>query len=375
MAFRLHALPARHGDCIWIEYGQGDELYHVAIDGGPTYGTEALFAKIASLPPGKRRLELLVLTHVDADHIQGAIRLLNRSKEIGLEIAEVWFNGWPQLERLEPDQMRTRRRSPLDGGYAGLLLGELGVPWNRAFNGEAVCVADGGKLPSRPLQGGLTLTVLSPRLAELSALRREWQAAFSERGTTPTDEEFLRSKYGTQKRFRTSGGTHAQEDRSPFAVVDWRLDQAVANGSSIALIAEFAGVRCGLFADAFEEVLTDGLCRFNHERSDKTVRLAAVKMSHHGSKGNVSVDLLRTFACRNFVVSTDGSVFGHPDRETLTLVASHQAGACVYFNYRNSHTVGLESELQTAGLTLQYCYPRDQSGGAILDLELLASRT
>jgi hypothetical protein len=33
--FRITMLPALHGDCLWIEYGEEGDTHHVLIDGGP----------------------------------------------------------------------------------------------------------------------------------------------------------------------------------------------------------------------------------------------------------------------------------------------------------------------------------------------------
>ena len=96
--FRIRLLPALHGDCIWIEYGEAGATHHVLVDGGPLGAFGALRAHVEALPAAARDVELLVVTHIDADHIDGIVKLL-RHPELGLTFREVWFNGWPQLER------------------------------------------------------------------------------------------------------------------------------------------------------------------------------------------------------------------------------------------------------------------------------------
>jgi len=96
--FRIKLLPALHGDCIWIEYGEAGATHHVLVDGGPLGAFGALRAHVEALPADARDVELLVVTHIDADHIDGIVKLL-RHPELGLTFREVWFNGWPQLER------------------------------------------------------------------------------------------------------------------------------------------------------------------------------------------------------------------------------------------------------------------------------------
>src|SRR5690606_36012290 len=73
--FRVRMLPALHGDCLWVEYGTGKRTRRVLIDGGPIGAWKALEAQVRSLPAGDARIELVVLTHVDTDHVDGLVRL------------------------------------------------------------------------------------------------------------------------------------------------------------------------------------------------------------------------------------------------------------------------------------------------------------
>jgi len=74
-------LGAQRGDCLWITYGEPDDLHHVIIDAGPaeTIGTlvPILEERISQIPGRSNKIELLVVSHVDADHIQGVVSLLS----------------------------------------------------------------------------------------------------------------------------------------------------------------------------------------------------------------------------------------------------------------------------------------------------------
>jgi hypothetical protein len=56
---------------------------------------------------------------VDADHIEGCIRLLQDEK-LGLDIREIWFNGQPQLDGL-PDPADDQL-GPEQGEFLGALI-------------------------------------------------------------------------------------------------------------------------------------------------------------------------------------------------------------------------------------------------------------
>src|SRR5271166_3132648 len=88
-------LPAGHGDCLWIEYG--DPTRRILVDGGPYYSYKHLRNRIEQLDVGDRHFELLIVTHIDADHIEGILRLLQEPQHLGVSFDDVWFNGATQI--------------------------------------------------------------------------------------------------------------------------------------------------------------------------------------------------------------------------------------------------------------------------------------
>ena len=102
--FRIEMLPAGHGDSLLVSYGEPDSPHYMLIDGGPYYAyrnrrfveRKTLSARVKRLVDVGGRLELLVITHVDADHIEAPVRLLG-SRPAGLDIQDVWFNAWKHL--------------------------------------------------------------------------------------------------------------------------------------------------------------------------------------------------------------------------------------------------------------------------------------
>src|SRR5688572_9514845 len=132
--YSIEMLPARHGDALLVQYGNG-RTRRLLIDGGPLHAFPALQARLDALPAGDQRVELLVITHVDTDHVEGIIRLL-AMPESRWPIApeEIWFNGWRHLEEARDL-----------GGREGELVSALihkraGDRWNTRFGGHAVRV-------------------------------------------------------------------------------------------------------------------------------------------------------------------------------------------------------------------------------------------
>ena len=374
--FRIKSLPALNGDCIWIEYGEENTVSRVLIDGGPLGAYAVLRAEIEQLPLEQRTFELLVVTHIDADHIDGIVKLM-RHPELGVKFQEVWFNGWPQLATLPTLAPATEGaadegRGPVSGSYLDHLLIRGGEACNVRFRKRAVCVADDGALPRVRLAGGLELTLLSPTVEKLRDLRTTWRQAFTKLGREPGDADFVQSKLDKDKRFRGDEGAApaVPVGLDEAAALAQDLDDAVANGSSIAFVAEYAGQRCALLGDAHAPLIEKSFRRMASARDEPKLRLAAVKLSHHGSKGNTTPGLMRAIDCRSYLVSTDGSIFHHPDDQAIQCVVAYAKPARLFFNYQSERTIGWSNAGPGARGDYTTQYPAHSGEG--LEIDLLA---
>ena len=300
---KMEMLPAGHGDCLWIEYGDPRRPWRVLIDGGAA-GTykHALRPKLLALPANERRFELLVITHIDADHITGVLEML-KDPDTCIEAKDIWFNGFRHLPDEAPDSL-----GAVQGEKLTQLLVRPGVSWNSALSKRAVAVPVVGSLPRVALAGGLTLTLLSPSLETLAALKPKWDKEVRKAGLDPSCE----GEAETAEGFELLGVPNVDALVSePFFE-----DSAEANGSSIAVLAEFEGRSIVLTGDSHPSVITAAIKRLEPTRLDPHGKLAvdACKLPHHASKANVSKDLLAKLDCRQYLFSTNGAHFKHPIR-------------------------------------------------------------
>lgn len=69
----IYLLPADEGDFIWVRYGDDGNYANILIDGG-TKDSGAEYAEIIEwIGSHGEKIEALVLTHIDYDHLQGAV--------------------------------------------------------------------------------------------------------------------------------------------------------------------------------------------------------------------------------------------------------------------------------------------------------------
>jgi len=352
--FTVEMLPAKDGDCLWIEYGKKDKPHRVIIDGGPIGAHEALRARIEALPIEKRKFELIIVTHIDSDHIAGILKLLQDPPE-GMFIRETWFNAY---RHLVPGYLGAK-----EGEFLAVHLDkkEKEQPgfWNAAFKGGAVVVPEEGPLPTHTLNGDLKLTVLGPDARALRNLKKDWDEVIAEYmtpGSVEEAEELLKK----DKRYRP--GYLGAIDIHALANADFEEDTSAANGSSIVIVAEYEGKRCLFAADAFPSKVADGLKRFAGTNSP--VRLDAVKVPHHGSQKNNSNELYSAIDSRVFLISTDGSKHEHPNLEAIARILDNKKRGPVQlvFNYRSDFNSLWDSDKLREDNKYATVYPTNGGG-------------
>lgn len=351
--FEIEMLPAREGDALWLRYGDADAPWQILIDCGRAATYAEVKARFAGLPADQRTFELFVITHVDRDHIEGALKLLE-DDDLDLTFKEIWFNGYDHLKGVELETF-----GALQGERLTTALLRRKAHWNTSFNGGAVKIEADGTLPVIPLEGGLTLTVLSPDAEKLAKLEPQWVAECEVAGIQP----------GIDARVTEAEGLESFGPLNVDALVGRPLkpDDTLPNGSSIALLAEYDGIRVLLGADAHLDRLTTSLEALLPDGG--RLALDAFKLPHHGSSGNVSEALLDLVECSRYLVSTNGSYFKHPSKEAIArLLKFGGPGKTLYFNYDSDFTgVWNDTDLQ-AQFDYLTEFPPDSAGTLVVTL-------
>ncbi len=338
--FAIELLPAEYGDAILIEYGTRGRTRRILIDGGTPQSFEALRTRILSIPQSDREFELLVVTHIDSDHIGGVIPLLEWADEGSLDFREVWFNGYNHL-------VGAAEGDDILGGVQGEILSarlrkEYATKWNTSFDRKAVGLPSTGAPLSVSLEGGMELVVLGPSLERMRNLAPKWDAECQRAGllpgaeTQPPDEGDV------------LGDDEEEDDIDELARSAFSSDRALPNGSSITFLARYEGKSALFLADAFPKDVLDALRRISEVNLPLAVD--AVKVSHHGSKANTSPKLLDVLRSPKWLFSSNGDQHSHPHATAIARVLkSGQAQPQLIFNYRSEQTERWDDrELQDA---------------------------
>ncbi len=380
---RVDMLPAAHGDCLWIEWPDGATTRRILIDGGPRGTYHHLYDRIAALGTDDRHFELLIITHIDADHIEGILRLL-REETLGVTFGDVWFNGWDQIEDIDdehdPDYLNVNHGQMLTA-LLTKLEGDGALTWNAAFDRKAAMYRDGAAPIA--LAGGVNIHVVGPIKERLVDLREHWHKVLNKAGKGKDTATWLSEVYNT-KRYRglsdaappdqsTSmkpeqpDGEHdpnymgfvappPDPDAVPYVPtpditgdnMTADTDDSTANASSIAIVLTLGAKAILLAGDAYADDLVHTLSTLDLPRTAGRLDLDAFKLPHHGSIRNLSAQLVEAIQCRDFLVSTNGNSFNHPHRQALELIVDarpNRGAPRFHFNYRTD-----DSEVATARL-------------------------
>lgn len=356
--FDIQMLPAEEGDCLILTYGKkGQRPHRILIDGGTPPTFERLKRYILDELGPERHFELLIVTHIDDDHIGGILPLLR--SDLGVTFGDIWFNAWDHLAPRPLDML-----GPRQGDQLGNLLSQRPKqPWNQAFGRGTVVVPDTGPLPVCTVKG-LKLTLLSPRWKELSVLDRTWIAKSFKAHRIPGEDPDAPGRRGD---FLGRPSRLARLAREPF-----KPDASAANGSSIAVLAEYEGKRVLLTGDAFAPVLVEGIQRL--PGFEDTLAVDAFKLPHHGSDSNLSPRLLEVVSTSRYLISTNGRQYHHPDAEAVSrILASRRGPVELCFNYLSDttrdwrkHEAGLPGDVKARKLKTRY--PEDASRGLRVSL-------
>jgi hypothetical protein len=368
--FTVELLPAKRGDCLWIEYGSPAAPRRILIDGGLHETGELLQNRLRKLPEDQRKFTLVVVTHIDLDHIGGILTLL-RKPPPGLWIDDIWFNGWDQLAAAHKFVHGDGVLGPRQGEAVDYYIKVREIPHNVQFGGGPV-FRSVSEIPAKTLPDGMTVRLFGPTAARLADLLPDWKEKI----------ERLKLEPGG------AGETIEQPDEAPEALgvlgdenridvllaLPYEVDNSEANGSSIAVLLDFSGKRLLCVGDAFAEDMAAAAQILAAAEGTPRLRVDAIKLSHHGGKKNTSGDFVRTLYCRHWLISTNGSTYGHPDGESLARVvryAKSDAHCTLYFNYGRGTTPWWhDPDLQLSD-GFAAVSPRVGEEGLFIDLESL----
>ena len=288
---------------------------------------------------------------------------LAHDESFAFQAKDVWFNGFRHIpqEEAEAEILAGKHGEELTD-----LLCKQGRSWNQDFDGKAVAIPDDEDLITVAFEGGLTVTLLGPMNRSLAELRHDWEHSCEDIDLTPEELEEAREEGRFELLDDSTDEQPERPDVEKLMREPYKEDPSAANGSSIALLVEYQGVRILLTGDAHPTPLVEAIGRMGEGK----LKLDVCKLPHHGSRGSVSVDLIKALDCANYVFSSNGDQFKHPHGEAVARVIRYGGDDVkLHFNYRSDETRIWDDDLLREAYGYSTAYPDDPAAGLILEWE------
>ena len=323
--FKIRLLKAKHGDSFLIFL----DTITLLIDGGPSgvyrQYLEPQLKQLTSKDGEPPVIDLMMVSHIDADHIDGILDLTTELIEADDEdrqpivnIRQAWHNSFSDVIAA-PDTGTSReiktqsanasqafdeliRQIRTSTGSSGLVLSSvsqgrqlrldlkrLQIDLNRGFQNRIV-IQGGRTQPWR--SGNLSIHVLGPTKSEVENLKKTWKKA-------------LPNILGKNK---------------PAALASAKkLDRSVSNLASIVCIVEADNKTILLTGDARGDNILQWLKATDWPHDNGVYHFDAIKLPHHGSDRNVDSTFFETVTANHYLISGNGG-HGNPEPATFELL-------------------------------------------------------
>lgn len=367
----IEVFPASYGESILVSLGD-DNIKNILIDCGfvSTYNNH-IKKRLTELAKNGQVIDLFVLTHFDADHIRGAISFLKENGEYDrpniVRIEDIWINtlkhmdfGRDRVELTEQDKIKLRtilrKRYPIElfnrhideiSSSDSLTLSELicsrNYKNNKSFNGDLIVVNKESNMVN--LDGGIKIKILSPTVDKIDYLNKIWitellklglKSNFDNNGElNEAFEKLLVNIIPSINRGLLRNCSSEKDIIKALCENDvFSEDTDAVNGSSIAFILEYEEKRILFLGDSHPSVIEKEIKKEIGDKNQK-LKVDLMKVSHHGSAGNITTGLLEMIDCDKFLICTNGAQYSHPDPESISriITASWDKEKIIIMNY------------------------------------------
>lgn len=319
----LRAVKAKHGDSLLLFAGGATVL----IDGGPS-GVYRRFLRdqLRALPANGGEppvIDLMMVSHIDADHIDGILDLTdeliearNEERDPIVDIRRAWHNSFAdtiadltgsspssrrgeaaslastleeiRFDGFDPHDSKLVLASVGQGRQLRLDLKALNIDVNQRFDDR---MALQGNASTPWTCGDLSLDLIGPAREQIDDLRKKWAREL---------KKILEKEADAEPAARS-------------------MDTSVSNLASLVVIAKVNGKTALLTGDARGEMILKWLEETGRLAPGGSVHFDIVKLPHHGSDRNVTPEFFERVKADHYLMCGDGK-HGNPEPHTFRML-------------------------------------------------------
>lgn len=291
----IRILKALHGDAIWISTDTKEGRKHLVIDTGPKGARKILKNIQKELTEKDEVIDLLIITHVDDDHLGGMQKLLSLNMIQPELYREVWINKGEDYR--------------IDDELYGVGNGRYMIEQLQDMDINVLTEVTSGM---QKAIGDMNITVISPTISMFKDMSESW------------------SKIESNDQYSGESDSHknlieliSNKEVSP--------DTSMQNNASITILIEHEGKKYLFLGDVGTDAVIAGA---SEVFEDVPLAVDYIKLPHHGSSRNVTQLLVKAFPTENYILSTIGRS-GKPHKQSIAwlLKGSKAANINILSNY------------------------------------------
>ena len=280
--FEINIEKAFNGECIWLYFGK-DKKSNIIIDSGPAMFGNGFREIIETIKSRNEKVDLLIFTHIDNDHILGFNNYI-KNNDCSI-IEKIWLNG-EGIKVYKKNQLLSPKN-------VGTLVGEIKkkkiLLENLVYEGYEENI------------NGARLKVISPEkeaLINVAELVDKYKLNGNVQYAKSLDKLYLEDKYDEEN--------------------------TATNKASIAFIFEYDNKKIAFLGDAVATDIIDGFDKYY-----KNSKVDIVKIAHHGSRRNTNCELINKLGAHKFIISKKSIVH----KETIARIVNCCEESIIYCNY------------------------------------------
>ena len=321
-------LQAENGDSIVLSFlDEDNQRRNILIDGGreTTYFDRVrrngpLKMVIDSIKHKGGNLDLLILSHIDNDHIEGLLKWFEMDRTAPELINEVWFNSGEAISKyLSKPKNKDLDLFIADGSnvYTGVDEGIEFQLYLQKYNLDR----DGVIMKGLEWESsGLKINVLTPTHKQLEDLLELYHEETGDVKYTTAGNDWSKNLIDII----------SEEEKPSFR---FNQDRSEKNGSSITSLITYQDKRFLLLADSHPKEVCNALKDLGYSK-ENPVKVEFMQVAHHGSKANNNKELFELVNTQNYIISTNSSGHGHPHKSVIARIVAKNPKAVIYSNYQ-----------------------------------------
>jgi len=358
---KIRIYQSGKGDCLRITGASGG---NILVDGGIGDAFDAhVRADLGTLAASNVPVDLVYISHIDEDHIQGILKMLDLTMEWRVydyqvskgkspkppkgprmpQVQEIWHNAFSVLvkENAQAVEDLLAQSSKLlslstdvdvleiaseqhELAYSvaqaiqvsrRIAADQLAIPINSQFDGSLILVRTPAGAEAQV--GKMKLTVIGPFSDDVETLKSEWNTWLKDNQERLAK---LKAKAASDAAAigNAGGGVPAVLDIS-LKQLGNREAVTAPNLASVMLLLEEKGKRVLLTGDGHADDIISGLeFQGKFDGQDK-IHVDVLKVQHHGSEHNIHEKFVRRVSADHYIFCGNG-MHENPDLEALAML-------------------------------------------------------